>query len=131
MTEILLTLGVLAYVISTNTYELIIILLIIFLDSYVNARDVGLVHVGAAIDPDVKNERIYAIARHSTWNDHLAIMRKMYPDRKFIDDMDDLGIFSGTVDASLALKLVKKWGGQDDWTSLEQGIKEALDSTEP
>ncbi|RDW58448.1 hypothetical protein BP5796_12378 [Coleophoma crateriformis] len=96
--------------------------------SYVNVRDVALIHVGAALDPEVANERIYAIARHTTWNDFLELMRKKYPEKHFIDDMPDLGRFSGTVDTSLGLKLLTKWGSQNGWTSLEEGLEETLDS---
>jgi hypothetical protein len=80
------------------------------------------------VDPEVSNERIYAIAQHSTWNDFLAIFRRIYPDRKFVEDMPNLGRFGGEVDTSLGLSLVKKWGGQDGWISLEDGITETLDS---
>jgi hypothetical protein len=95
----------------------------------VNVSDVGRIHVAAALDPEVKSKRIYAIAKHVTWNDHLAVMRKMFPERKFMDDLKDLGIFSGRVeDGGLGLELLKKWGPQDDWVPLEIGIQETLDS---
>ncbi|KAE9380712.1 NAD(P)-binding protein [Stipitochalara longipes BDJ] len=99
-------------------------------DSYVNVSDVGRIHVAAAPDPEVKSKRIYAIAKHVTWNDHLAVMRKIYPEKEFIHNLKDLGIFSGKVeDEGLGLKLLKKWGGeQGDWVPLEVGIQETLDS---
>jgi hypothetical protein len=99
------------------------------IDSYVSARDVALVHVAAAIDPEVRNERIYTIAQHSDWNDFLPILRRLYPEKKFIDDMEGLGKFQGKVDTSLAHGLVKKWGGRD-WIPLEDGIKDTLDYAE-
>jgi hypothetical protein len=95
----------------------------------VNVSDVGKIHVAATLDPEVKSQRIYAIAQHVTWNDHLAVMREMFPERKFMDDLKGLGIFSGKVeDDGLGPKLLKKWGPQEDWTPLEVGIRETLDS---
>jgi hypothetical protein len=96
-------------------------------DSYVSARDVALIHVAAAIDPNVVGERIYAIAQHTDWNDFLPILRRLYPEKKFMDDLEDLGKFSGEVDTSLGLGLVKKWGERDGWIPLEEGLKDTLD----
>ena len=87
-------------------------------------------HVAAVLDPEVQNERIYAVAEHSNWNDVLAILRKMYPERDIMDDMPDLGRYKGTMGNSLGLRLMKKWGYQDSWTSLEQGIRENLENVE-
>ena len=60
-----------------------------------NVSDVEGIHVAAALDPEVKSKRIYAIAKHVTWNNHLAIMRKIFQEKKFLDDLKDLGILSG------------------------------------
>jgi hypothetical protein len=82
----------------------------------VNFIDVEGIHVAAALDPEVKSKRIYAIAKHVTWNTHLVIMRKMFQENNFLDDLKELGILSGTVeDEDLGLKLLKKWGPLDDW----------------
>jgi hypothetical protein len=88
---------------------------------------VALIHVAAVLDPDVMSQRIYAVAEHSNWNDILQIMRKNYPNRNFMEDLPDLGRFRGTVDNSLGLKLLRKWGNQSGWTSLEAGVQQCLD----
>ena len=76
-----------------------------------NVSDVEGIHVAAALDPEVKSKRIYAFAKHVTWNNHLVIMRKIFQEKKFLDDLKDLGILSGRVeDEDLGLKLLKKWG---------------------
>jgi hypothetical protein len=49
------------------------------------------VHVAALIYEDVAGEQLFAFANHYTWNDILAVFRKLYPQRKFIDDIPDLG----------------------------------------
>lgn len=95
--------------------------------SYVNVRDVALLHVAATLDPGVKDQRIFAVAEHSNWNDMLAIMRKIYPKKEFVEDLPELPRFAGTVDTSLGLELLKKWGNQDGWLDLEAGVRECLD----
>ena len=90
----------------------------------------ALVHVAAAIDPEVRSHRIYAIAEHTDWNDVLQILRNLYPDRKLMEDMTDIHKFRGQVDTSLGLGLLKKWGGQDGWTSLIDGVKDTVDYSE-
>jgi len=70
----------------------------------VNVSDVGRIHAAAALNPEAKSKRIYAVAKHVTWNDHLSVMRKVFPEHKFMDDLKDVGIFSGRVeDDGLAL----------------------------
>lgn len=87
-------------------------------------------HIAAVLDPEIKNERIHAWGQPFNWNDILAVMRKLRPEHKFIDDIPDLGKMLGTVDDRIGLKLMKKWAGQDDWTPLEQGIRENLEGVE-
>jgi hypothetical protein len=97
---------------------------------YVNVRDVAILHVAGVLDPDVQNRRIHAWAVPFNWNDILAILRKLQPAHKFVDDLPGMGQFLGTVDDSLALELLKKWANQDSWTSLEQGIQESIKAVE-
>lgn len=102
-----------------------------YVDSYVNVRDVAVMHVAAILDLEVQSERIYAVAEHLNRNNVVVLLRMMYPNREFMDDMPDLGRYKGTIDNSLGLKLTKKWGrGQDGWSSLEQGIGENLENVE-
>ena len=98
--------------------------------NYIHVRDIALMHIAAVLDPEVSNRRIHAWAKGFNWNDMLAVLRKLYPQKKFIDDLPNMGQFLGTVDDSLGLKLLKKWGGQDAWTPFEQGIKDALKGAE-
>jgi hypothetical protein len=58
---------------------------------YIDVQDNARVHVGALIFPDVNSERLFSFAYPYTWNDILAIFRKLYPERKFIDDLPNLG----------------------------------------
>lgn len=56
----------------------------------------------------------------------LAIMRRLYPDRKFIDDLPDMSKLSLTTDFTQQLALLRKWGGQDGWRTLEQTVEDNL-----
>ncbi|KAF7557932.1 hypothetical protein G7Z17_g327 [Cylindrodendrum hubeiense] len=97
----------------------------------VNVRDVAVLHVAATLDPDVKNERLLAWAEPFNMNRVLAILRRLYPDRKFIDDLPSQEPCLATIgNEDRLLGLLKKWGGRDGWISLEQGVREGL-SPEP
>jgi hypothetical protein len=94
----------------------------------VNVKDVAVLHVAAILDEDTKEERIQAWAAPFNWNDVLAIMRRLYPTHKFVDDFPEPAAFSTITDDSVALKLLKKWAQQDGWKSLEDGIRETISS---
>ncbi|CZR67169.1 related to NADPH-dependent aldehyde reductase [Phialocephala subalpina] len=95
--------------------------------AYINNTDDAIIHVGAVLDPEVKNERIYAWAHKFVWNDVLAIMRKMFPDKAVIEDLPDPKMCMAEADMSLALSLLKKWGPQEGWMGFEQGVREILE----
>ena len=87
-----------------------------------------MLHVAALLDPDLKDKRIQAWAVQFNWNDVLAIMRRLYPTRQFVDDLPGMGKIFTTTDDTLARGLLKKWVQQDDWMNLEDGIRETLES---
>ena len=92
----------------------------------VDVKDVALLHVAAMLDPKVKGARLHAWGHHNSWNDVLAILRKLYPQRKLIDDLPDEVGTSPTTDFSQPLALLKKWGNQDGWTALEETVTENM-----
>jgi nucleoside-diphosphate-sugar epimerase len=94
---------------------------------YINVQDNARVHVAALIFDDVKSERLFAFAYPYTWNDILAVFRKLYPQRKFIDDMSDLGQDLSKVANGRAEELVKRLG-RPGWTSLEESVKAIADT---
>ncbi|KAH8816655.1 hypothetical protein F5884DRAFT_229541 [Xylogone sp. PMI_703] len=93
---------------------------------YINVLDVALLHLAAVLDPEVKNERIHAWGIPFTWGEVADILRKEFPDRKF-DEWPDMGRMLLTTDESLQLKLLKKWGNQDGWIPLEDGVRQSLE----
>ena len=95
---------------------------------HIDVKDVALLHVAAALDSEVDNARLQAWADYCNWNDVLAIMRKLYPQRTFPDDLPPSIAMSMTSDFSQPLALLKKWGHQDGWTSLEDSVADNMKS---
>lgn len=85
-------------------------------------QDNARVHVAALLFDDVKDERLFAFAHPYTWNSILATVRKLYPDRKFLKDVKDLGEHKSIVANGRAEELVKRFG-RPGWTSLEESVK--------
>ncbi|KAJ3544014.1 hypothetical protein NM208_g3266 [Fusarium decemcellulare] len=90
-------------------------------DHYVNVQDTGRLHFAAAISPNVKDQRIFAVAGGFSWNSILDILRAYEPDREFSVN------FSGGIDPNEILPSVKAERllqdiGFPGWTSLEESI---------
>jgi hypothetical protein len=84
--------------------------------------------VAAILDPDTKGARLQAWADNTNWNAILAIMRRQFPDNKWIEDIEGVGQdkLSITTDFSQPLALLKKWAGQEGWVPLEQTVEESI-----
>ncbi|KAL8365585.1 hypothetical protein RB595_004415 [Gaeumannomyces hyphopodioides] len=96
--------------------------------THVNVKDVAAVHYAAAVDPDMKSQRIITSGEGFNWNTVLGILRQSYPDRKFRDDIPGVeGLPSEIIDADLGLSLLKKWAGRG-WIPLDQSIRETVES---
>ncbi|KAK0708693.1 hypothetical protein B0H67DRAFT_648723 [Lasiosphaeris hirsuta] len=93
----------------------------------IDVKDAAQLHVAAVIDPEVKHERLQAWADTTNWNELLAIMRRQYPDKKFIDDLPGLGKLSLTTDFAQPLGLLRKWAGQDGWRKLEETVADNME----
>ncbi|KAE8378519.1 hypothetical protein BDV26DRAFT_292186 [Aspergillus bertholletiae] len=95
---------------------------------YVNVQDDARVHVAALIYPDVQNERLFAYAHPCSWNNILAILRRLYPQQTFIDDIPDLGEDKSKVANQRAENLLNRISGLPAWTSLEQSVQDATEA---
>lgn len=93
---------------------------------YINVQDNARVHVAALVYSDVQDERLFTFAYPYNWNDILAVLRKLYPERKFMDDIPDLGHDLSIVTNERAEELLRRWG-LPGWTNLGQTIQEASD----
>ena len=78
------------------------------------------IHLGALLDKDTRNERIWAAAGPFTLSDILAIFRKHHPDRAVADDTK-LSEATISIDQPLGLALLKKQG-RSGYTSLEECV---------
>ena len=70
----------------------------------------------------MNGERIFAYAEPYTWNQILGMFRKLYPNRKFVDDIPDQGADLSTVANERAEEILKR-AGKEGFTSLEQSIQ--------
>ncbi|CRG83653.1 Aldehyde reductase 2 [Talaromyces islandicus] len=93
-----------------------------------DVKDCALLHVAAILDPEVRNARIPGWGQYCNWNDILAIMRRLYPEKQFIDDLPGMGRLQLTTDCTQALALLEKWGGQKGWKSLEETVADNMES---
>jgi nucleoside-diphosphate-sugar epimerase len=92
---------------------------------YVDVRDTAKLHIAALVDPNTSNERLWGFAEPYNWNSVLAILRKLWPQKKFIDDLQDLGWDETVVPREGAVKALKDVFGQDGFVGLETSLKDA------
>jgi len=92
---------------------------------YVDVRDVGRIHVAALLEPDVQNERLWALAGPFSLNEVLRILRKQLPKKQIPADIEGLGENTKIkVDNSRSTELLKRQGR--DWLSLNDSIAELV-----
>jgi hypothetical protein len=82
-----------------------------------------LLHVAAAIHPDVESERVFAFAEPVNGDGILAILRKLYPSRSFPDNFQAAQDLSEIAPRQRALELLKDMGKTEGFTSLEESIR--------
>ncbi|RDW72797.1 hypothetical protein BP6252_06704 [Coleophoma cylindrospora] len=95
---------------------------------HIDVKDVALLHVAALLDTECDGARLQAWAEYCNMNDILAILRRLCPQKTFMDDFPNQKRLTITADYDQQLALLKKWGGQDGWTSLEQTVADGLKS---
>ena len=96
------------------------------LEYAIDTVDCARLHVGALLDSDVENQRLFGYAEPYNWNELLAIFRKMYPNRKFIDDLPEQGQDLSSVSSETAVEVLKKFG-RPGFTPLEESVKAATE----
>jgi len=92
----------------------------------VDVKDVALLHVASVLDPEVENARLQAWGHNSSWNAVLASLRRIRPEKEFIADRPDTQYLTVTTDETEVLGLLKKWGGQSGWRSLDETVEDGL-----
>ena len=91
----------------------------------INVRDTALLHVASLIDPDVENERIIGFAEPYNWNDILAVLRKLCPEKTFPEDLKDCPRDLMKIPTERGAELLRKFG-RNGWTGLEESVKENI-----
>lgn len=102
-----------------------------FVAIYIHVEDVAVLHVAAVLDESVVNQRLHAWSDALTWNDALALFRKLQPGKKFMDDLPAEKRMEGKVDDKNSIVLLKKWAGRDSPFGLERGIKDTIEGPHP
>jgi nucleoside-diphosphate-sugar epimerase len=89
---------------------------------FVDVEDTALLHLAALTLPDVRNERIIAMAGRFCYNEILDIYRQIAPDRTFLENIEEV-LDEGTVDNERAEGLLRKVKGGEGFFSLEDAVK--------
>lgn len=92
-----------------------------------DVQDVARLHVAALINPDVKNERLFAYSEHFTWTDVLKVFKKLRPGKTFPETWEnenDRDIT--TVTNERGAELLKQFG-RDGWTVLEESVGNTIE----
>ncbi|KAG9192895.1 hypothetical protein G6011_11629 [Alternaria panax] len=95
---------------------------------YVHPVDDALLHISALIHNDVKTERLFGFAEPWSYNQMLDIWRKLYPERKFPDNIEGMGVDRMSLPNARAEE-VMSWlkGPGSEWDSLEKGLREMIE----
>jgi hypothetical protein len=95
---------------------------------FADVEDIAILHVAVILDPEIKNARLHTWGNLIHWNEFLAILRNLRPQKEFIPDYPDPKYLLLSTDQSLSLALLKKWAGQDGWKPMKDSIAENVES---
>ncbi|KAK3694437.1 NAD(P)-binding protein [Podospora appendiculata] len=93
---------------------------------FIDARDTGRLYV-AALNLDVTGWRVFGCAERFSWNKILNILKSLYPEKKDFVELADLSWDQTDFQTEKPLALLRAVG-QEEWTSLEQSIKDLAES---
>lgn len=79
---------------------------------FVDVQDTALLHIAVIIHPGIVSERIFAFAEPVNGDSILAVMRKLYPDRRFPSDFQAEQDLSNLVPRKRAEELLCDMGKQ-------------------
>ncbi|KAJ4256209.1 hypothetical protein NW762_009287 [Fusarium torreyae] len=77
-----------------------------------NVEDIALLHVAAMSDPEINNARLQTWGHYAHFNEFLAILRELRPQRKFMANYPETWHLKVSTDQAEAEGILKKWGGQ-------------------
>lgn len=91
---------------------------------FVDARDVGRLHVAVLTDGSVDRRRVLAFAERYSWHQVVGIMRKLFPGKQFAE-LEDLGVDMAALSSTFAEELLVGMGRQA-WIGLEESVRDNL-----
>ncbi|KAK1496519.1 hypothetical protein CTAM01_08157 [Colletotrichum tamarilloi] len=94
---------------------------------HVDVEDVALLHVATVLDPDCNGARLQAWGEYCNMNDILAILRRLHPEKKSMNDFPNQTELRITTEYDQLVELLRKWGGQDGWTPLKNSVIEEIE----
>lgn len=83
-------------------------------------------HVAAVTFPSITDSRIWAVSATFTWNQILALLRKIDPTRSLPADLKDGGKDLSIVDNSKGTAILKAFG-RDGWVGLEESLRQNVE----
>ncbi|KAJ3460928.1 hypothetical protein MRS44_011795 [Fusarium solani] len=95
---------------------------------FVDVKDIALLHIAAMLDPQVKNARLHSWGHSSNWNEFLAVLRELRPQREFIADYPEPYYVTISTDQSDSVALLKRWADQEGWRPLKDSISESIEN---
>ncbi len=93
----------------------------------VDTIDDARIHIAAAIDSAVANERIFACDSPFNWRLVIETIHRILPDLKLPTPDPNESMDITTIDNDTGAELLKKWWGQPGYKGLEQTIRETLE----
>ena len=90
---------------------------------FISPADTALLHISSLIHGDVESERLFGYAERWSFNQILAIYRKLYPGRTFPVDIEGIGEDRMSVPNQRAEEVLK-WVKGSGWDGLEESVAE-------
>ncbi|KDN63367.1 putative NAD dependent epimerase/dehydratase [Colletotrichum sublineola] len=89
---------------------------------FVDVQDTAGLHVAGAVLPNVRNERIFALAETFNFDTVLEILRKQFPGKDFVDDFHHYQETSTASELRSRASDLLRQLGRDGFVSLEQSV---------
>lgn len=89
--------------------------------------DVARLHLAAAIDATITNERFLASAAPFNWNELIDVVQKIAPVAKVAEKLENPSVDIGVIDNAPGAEALRKWFGQEGWTGFEETLRENLE----
>lgn len=90
---------------------------------FISPNDTAILHISALIHGEVESERLFAYAERFSYNNILAIYRRLYPQKKFPEYLQDEGTDKMSVPNKRAEEVLR-WVKASGWDSLEKSVKD-------